>query len=351
MALVGVALIVLLAYFMVSGMAVLQRPVSGGFVKWAANLLGNIPLFGGVSVDQILKLDRAITHQLGRAFNAVSKQGTGWLAAFAHYQWVVGYWSLYWPIALLHEIKHLNHRTIPRAINARVKPLDRRIDIAEAEAKAAAAKAHGVTKYVVANPNTKVINHIERVAMPHAKEWDWLHKHWKAVTAAVLGAAALPGSVAIPQAPSLPIPFGRTIKQLRRRLGKVEALLGVTGLAIALAHVFRLNGNWRCLTRGNIGRFMRGLCRAPTWLLDIFLLEAFTAFTILDLCGFIEAEVKLAEWFRPLLMKFVDVDEWLIQNCNYTKAPDLTLPPLSLPSGSYGVALNGPRDVALGLAG
>ena len=346
-----IPLIIVLAYFMTSGMAVLQRPVSGGFVNWLIKQVAKAPIFGPVSVEQIVKLDRYITHQLGRAFNAVYKQGTGWLAAFAHYQYVVGYWSLYWPIALVHEVRHLNSHTIPRAVTAKTKPLERRVDVAEAEAKAAAAKAHGVTKYVVANPNTKVIKRVERVAMPHAKEWDWLHKHWKAVTAVVLGAAALPGTIALDHPATLPVPFGRTVKQLRRRLGKVEALLGVTGLAIALAHVFRLNGNWRCLTRGNIGRFMRGLCRAPNWLLDIFLLEAFTAFTILDLCDFIKAEVKLAEWLQPLLMDFVDVDEWLIQNCKYDKAPDLTLPPLSLPSGSYGVTLNGERDFALGLAG
>lgn len=350
--LLAIPLIVLLAALVAMGMATLQRPVSGGFVKWAANLLGNIPIVGGIfSVEQILKLDRWVTHALGNAFKAVEGGAVKWFAELAHYVYVTGYWSLYWPIALVHEVKHLTTVTIPRMIRAKTDPLDRRVDIAEAEAKAAVGKAHGATKYITTQPNTKTIIRVQRVAMPHAREWDWIHKHWKALTAAVLGAAALPGVIDTPHLPSLPIPFGRTVKQLRRRLSRVEALLGVTGLAVALAHVFRLGPNWRCLTRGNVGRFMRGLCGAPSWILDVFLLTAFSAFTVLDLCDFVAAEVKLAEWLQPLLMDFVDVDEWLIKNCRYQKAPDLTLPALSLPPGRYGVTLNGPRDIALGLAG
>lgn len=253
------------------GLGLLQRPVSGGFVKWAANLLGNIPIIGGIlSVDQILKLDRWVTHELGKAFKPLEQGTIKWVLALARYQEIVGYWSLYWPIALVHEVKHLTSRTIPRAIDARTAPLARRIDTAEAEAKSAAGKAHSVTKYVTTQPGTKVITKVERVAMPHAREWDWLNKHWKALTAAVLGAAALPGVIDIPHVPSLPVPFGRTVKQLRRRLGRVEALLGVTAFAAVLASVLGVTA--KCVRPGGpIGRTARALCGAPVHLLEDFL--------------------------------------------------------------------------------
>ena len=266
----AIPLIVLLAALVAMGMATLQRPVSGGFVKWAANLLGNIPIVGGIfSVEQILKLDRWVTHALGNAFKAVEGGAVKWFAELAHYVYVTGYWSLYWPIALVHEVKHLTTVTIPRMIRAKTDPLDRRVDIAEAEAKAAVGKAHGVTKYVTTQPNTKTIIRVQRVAMPHAREWDWIHKHWKSLTVAVLGAAALPGAIDLPHAPSLPIPFGRTVKQLRRRLTRVEALLGVTAFAAVLARVLRIPSP-ACLTRGPIGKVARALCRMPLhWVDDL----------------------------------------------------------------------------------
>jgi hypothetical protein len=64
----------------------------------------------------------------------------------------------------------------------------------------------------------------------------------------------LPGHV------HLPIPFGQTITQIRKRLRRLEGLLGVTGMAVAMAGVLGLGTNWRCLTRGNIGRVSRALC-------------------------------------------------------------------------------------------
>lgn len=82
-----------------------------------------------------------------------------------------------------------------------------------------------------------------------------------------VGAAAIPGAVTIPAL--WKEIHGLTKRNLRilKRLRRVEALLGVTGLAIAMANVFGLP-NWRCLTRGNVGRTMRALCGTPTRLLD-----------------------------------------------------------------------------------
>ena len=153
-------------------------------------------------------------------------------------------------------------------------------------------------------------------------------------------------------------------KSLRLRVGRIETRLrkdehdiaqlqkkvGVAGMAgIFGAVLVKLGLDWlRCR---NVSRLGRGICRMNPNLLRYLLGASFEAFAVLDLCALIKAEVALAEWFQPLMMELVDVDEWLIKNCGYTKAPDLTLPPLTLPAGSYGIALNAERDYLVGLAG
>ena len=321
------------------GMATLQRPVSGGIVKWVANLIGNIPLVGGLlSVDQILKLDRWVTHALGNAFKAVEGSAVAWFVQLAHYVDVVGYWSLYWPIALVHEVTHLTTVTIPRAINARTRTLDRRIDVAEAEAKSAAGRAHSVTKYVTAQPNTKVITRVERVAMPHAAEWDWLHKHWKALTAAVIGAAALPGVIDVPHIPSLPVPFGRTIKQIRRRLGRLELLLGAAGAAALVARA--IGGiTPRCVKSGALGKVARRLCGLSPKALEDILGLLVDLFTFSYICEAVKLMEEAFQFVVPDIAKFLATAEEQFVHCKYDLPANHAVADPALPP-TTGLTLN-----------
>ena len=327
----AIPLIELLILLVGLGMALLSRPQAGGLVNWLDKVLSNIPLVGGVlSVDQIVKLDRWVTHAIGKATEAVTARGTKWFAQLAHYQDTVGYWSLYWPVGLYHAVRHLVEHVIPRSITARTAPLTRRVDAAEAQAKAAAGVAHSLPKVARAHDQTKDVTVIERVAMPHAEEWDWLHRHWKALTAAVLGAAALAPAVAIPHPSSLPVPFGQTVKQIRRRLRKVEALLGVSAFAAVLAGTLGVGLN--CLKPGgNLPRLARSVCRAPSWLIRFLVAGAIEAFIAADLCDFTKLLIVETEAVRPGLLELVDVENALVKCSGVNAQRVFALPPVSLP--------------------
>src|SRR5437899_4036518 len=198
----AIPILLLLALLVSAGLAASSRPVSGGFVEWLKNQAARIPVFGGLSIDQIVKLDRYITSKLGAHYRAIEGAGVRWFGDLSHYVDVVGYWSLYWPIALFHEVTHLTTVVIPNAINARTKPLSRRLDAVEAQAKATAGVAHSLPRVVKGRATTKEVTRIERVAMPHAAEWDWIHEHFNALKKTVAAAAALAIGVALPHAHS-----------------------------------------------------------------------------------------------------------------------------------------------------
>lgn len=127
------------------------------------------------------------------------------------------------------------------------------------------------------------------VAIPHLGELQWIHRHWKALTAA-LGAA---GSIAL--APGLAIPrVWHGIDELRHRLGriekrltKVEGLFGATALALAMANVLGIP-NPRCLRKGPIGKVARRLCGLGTGALDDLLGLLVDVFIVEDICKVIE---------------------------------------------------------------
>jgi hypothetical protein len=270
-----IPLAILLALMVSYGLAVSSRPVSGGFVKWLADKFVNIPLIGGFSVAQVLRLDRYLTQALGKHFQAVSRAGVLWVATLANYVYVVGYWTLYWPVELLHVVHWLVKQEIPRAINARTKPIAKSAANAQAQAKSAASTAHTTTKIVKGTSTTKTVTKIQRVAMPHAKEWEWIHNHWHALTHAVTGAIAI----------DLPVPFGRTIKDIKARLRRLEKAgavgLGIGAVALALSRL-KL-GFLRC---SNFGKFGRRTCGMDTNLLDSLLLDTLAIFSVISVVEF-----------------------------------------------------------------
>jgi hypothetical protein len=113
---------------------------------------------------------------------------------------------------------------------------------------------------------------IPKVTIPYLGELDWLHKHWRALIAALAAA----GSIAV--APGLAIPkVWRGIDELlhsrsitNRRLSRLEGLLGATALAAAMANVLGLRSA-RCLRSGNLGRLSRAVCGFDSSLLSSLL--------------------------------------------------------------------------------
>lgn len=97
------------------------------------------------------------------------------------------------------------------------------------------------------------------------------------------GAVVLPGTLGIPRLWKEIHGFTKRFARIHWRLHRLEALLGVTGMAIAMARVFGLP-NWRCLTRGNVGRTVRHLCGLPSHLLDDLLGLLVDVLIVEDIC-------------------------------------------------------------------
>ena len=146
----------------------------------------------------------------------------------------------------------------------------------------------------------------QRVELPHLADWQWLHKHWKALTEALAGAGL--GAVAgrFPWVHVFPRlgALERWEVTTKKRLRRVEALLGVSGLALAMANVLGLP-NWRCLTRGNVGRMARGLCGIPAHLLTDLLGLITDFFVLTEVCEVVRLLQDAAQAIEPEVLDFV----------------------------------------------
>ena len=132
--------------------------------------------------------------------------------------------------------------------------------------------------------------------------------------------------------PALPVPFGRTAKQLWRMVRKHEGIIGASVFAAAMANVLGVP-NPRCLTKGPLGRFSRFLCGGvPDWLLGWLFTGLVEGFILSDLCAFTNLLMAEAKKIRPVLMELVSVEDALV-GCHGTSKPtEFELPPVSLPA-------------------
>lgn len=156
-----------------------------------------------------------------------------------------------------------------------------------------------VTKLIAAQL-PKVWNTVTHVV--HVVEHTVTHTVTKVVQAA--GAIPLPNPWAFPRFHRWWHDLTKWREVTQRRLHRLEALLGVTGMAIALANVLGLP-SWRCLTKGNIGKTARHLCGlSPAFLNDLLALvtDALVLTNICTLIGLMEDGFSLIE---PELLAFV----------------------------------------------
>ena len=94
------------------------------------------------------------------------------------------------------------------------------------------------------------------------REWLSRHKRTAAALGAIGGAIAFPWTEILPRLKRLEHSLGLTHARLRR----LEALLGAAGFAAVMANALGIP-NWRCITRGPLGRVSRLICGLPS---DLF---------------------------------------------------------------------------------
>lgn len=297
----AISLIVLLAYLVVTGSAASAIAAAKAHTGWLPGWVKQA-FFFVVPVTQVfLSLGKWLTHHLGSYAVAIESKVQRWFGDLAHYQYVVGYWSLYWPIGLYHFGEHLLRHAIPKAITARTAPLERSIAHVGKATKVTIEKVTHVTEVVKAHDVTKVVNRIERVAMPHASEWEWIHHHWKELTATVATVATGGIALPLPHAPTFPLPW----KGIKTEVGKLwkfrNYVLGATGAAAIVATAIGgISSN--CVKRGGLGKFARALCGLPSHLLNDLLAALADLWVLENVCVLIPfLEKGAAEIGAPLV--------------------------------------------------
>ena len=129
---------------------------------------------------------------------------------------------------------------------------------------------------------------------------------------------------------ALPAQFGQTVKQIRRRLGRVEALFGATAMAVAMANVLGIP-SWRCLTKGPLGRISRALCGLSSRALEDLLGLLVDVVLIADVCEVTKLLNSAVSLIEPEIVAFVTVAEGALCHGDFGAPPALAVAPLSLP--------------------
>ncbi len=339
---VGIApeLVILSLAFMALAMALTLRGVR---VMWAFsfgaileelytaltfNVLGQAISLGG----PFRRLDRSVQNAILGVAEAFDAQA----GRFWHGAAILGEW-------IAKEIEHVAksqyafaewvlHVHLPKWVKATVEaalfayPFERLI-------KAAVHTAVAALRPIVTSVTKTATTEVYRLPKQLRREISADHVRIGALAAAV---AALAGSLTWPHGISLPNPgalwrgLTRRMARAERRLARLEALLGVAGFAAIMAKTLGIP-NWRCLTRGPLGRLSRFLCGAEKWLVDLRILGSVEAFVVGDLCDFSALLIKATEEMRPALLQLVNVEDALVGCHEYTAPPNLNLPALSLP--------------------
>jgi hypothetical protein len=326
----AIPLIVLVAILFALGASATSATAGGATSSWLGTIIKKAAFFAPDFIKFSIAFAKWLANKMGIHYGALVQHAVKWFTQLAHYQDVVGYWSLYWPIGLYHEVVTLTTVTIPRLIDARTKPLNRRIDTAEAEAKAAAGIAHSFPKVAKGNSKVRDVTVIERVAMPHAGEWDWIHHHWTALQRAVAGVASDVGHITLPHAPAWPRPW----RGIRSELGKLwkfrNYVLSATGAAALVAiGIGGVSGN--CVKKGAIGKVARRLCGLSSHALNDLLGLLVDAFIITDVCAVVDVIGEAAKLVQQPLVEVVGGLEAALCHGDYSAPATLHPPQLYLP--------------------
>lgn len=178
----------------------------------------------------------------------------------------------------------LVHSYIPKlghAAVADVMPAVRLVRLIDSEIERLVPKVGKLT-HVIEHDVTHTITHVIRyagsIAVPNPWAFPAFHRWWHDLT--------------------------KWREVTLKRLARLEKLLGVAGMAAAMAGVLGLK-DWRCLTKGNIGKVSRALCGLSSAALQDLLGLVVDALVLTNICtiiGLLESGLTLIE---PELLEFV----------------------------------------------
>lgn len=228
---------------------------------------------------------------------------------------------------------------VPWLINEAVSPWRKKTTKAAATAAGAAAAVAVAKK--AAQSRTHSQSSATAKAQTTATHADHTATQAKTAAKAATKTAAQTAviTVAHPSIADLPIPFGRTIAQIKKRLTRAEAWVGATALSVAMANVLGLP-NPRCLRDGPLGRISRRLCGIPTSFLNDLLGLVADFFILENVCTLLPwIESAASEVGTPLVELLTDAAAGL---CDGNQAPArLRGPKPSVPALIFGVSASG----------
>lgn len=171
------------------------------------------------------------------------------------------------------------------------------------------------------------------VASTEARQAARTAHHPGAVATTTAGAVPHAGShvTTIPVATDWSVPIGRTLRDLRRLAMKHEGLFAASVMAGVMANAFGLP-NWRCITRGNFGRFARHICGLPRHVLDDFLGLLADALILTNICETIRLLEEALSFIEPELTAFITAAETWACYGDDERPPALPLQSLNLPA-------------------
>jgi hypothetical protein len=267
----AIPVLVIVAFFGALIFAVMGRQVSEGIVGWLKDA-GRIGAFlAGPTGAVAVKLTRWITHNVGAVFSDFERLTVTWFSAIYQYFDLVITNAIEWPLwlwrfqrwLLFHELPKLAHavphlaKQVVHSVTTRVIHVERTIVKLPKLSKAAATAlvSAAVAKWI----------------HPYLSSLRWLRAHYHALT------------VAIPRA--LPIPQVPTFPNIWKRIRALEHKLAVpVGIAAVIAAIGRLGIGWiRC---NNVRKVGRSVCGLNPSLLESFLLDAATIFSIVSVVEF-----------------------------------------------------------------
>lgn len=260
-----IPLFVLAAVFVVYGLSATNKSWADGFTGWLANSWLNVGLLGVVLAQQSLKLAQWVANKLGQLADPLVEMAVQWVSSIRLV--TIGLWvsGLEAPVEAFRVTSALVWHVIPNAIKnatlSTVHTVTRIVPIVE--------RLPGrVVKYVRVS-EAQLVRALDHAwpALTHGylDSWNWLRRHERQLAAAI---AATAGALTVPGilTHDLPVPFGRTVANIRRLLRRLAAV-GSVGFAVAMftAAISRLGLKWlRCT---NVTKAGKAICRAPLgWL-------------------------------------------------------------------------------------
>lgn len=232
---------------------------------------------------------RSLDHSVQNAILNAAKAFDGYAGYFFHGTAVLAEWGVremeHLAVETLGWARWLQHVHLPGYVKWAVRALVPPWFIYKLAQAAIRAELPRIEKlaHAAVHDVTTVIT--QRVEIPYAGEWRWIHRHWKGLTAAVAaaGAIAIPIPHVTPGVGNIWRGFTRRLARIERRLARLEGLLGVAGMAAVMANVLGLR-SWRCLTKGPIGKVSRALCGLGTQALEDLLSLLIDALVLTDIC-------------------------------------------------------------------